>query len=182
MSVKINVWYPKGDNVGHASIEFHGTYMSWWPSSENPGKLKMVKMVFAGGPGSAPTFADDKSSEGREPSWTGDYFGWDNDDKAIEYWKKVYFSDMQKGISAMRAGNKDAQYCFVSNNCCDVVDQLLVQAGAYSWQVKLNLWRGMKIKLAPRDIATIGAYLGGQTSLLNDPRAWFPAPDLTKET
>jgi hypothetical protein len=178
MSVKINVWYPKGSNVGHASIEFHGTYMSWWPGSVNASKLKMTKMVFAGGPGQAPTFEHDKSSEGGEPSWTGDYFGWENDDKAIEYWKKVYFSDLQKGISAAREGNAGATYNFVTNNCCDVVDKLLATAGAYNWEMRLNLWRGIKTKLAPKDIATIGAYLGGQKSILNHPNMWSPAPEL----
>lgn len=177
MSVKINVWYPKPGNVGHASIDFHGTYMSWWPSSTSASKAKIVKMVFAGGPGSAPTFDQDKSSEGGEPSWTGDYFGWKTDDKAIEHWRKVYFSDLQKGLSAMREGNKDAVYGFVSNNCCDVVDQLLEKAGAYEWEMRLNLWRSVKAKLAPKDVATIGAYLGGQKSILSSPSMWSPVPE-----
>jgi hypothetical protein len=68
---------------------------------------------------------------------------------------------LQKGISAMRAGNKNAKYSFVSNNCCDVVDKLLEKAGAYDGEFKLNLWRGVKAMLAPKDIATIGCYLGG---------------------
>jgi hypothetical protein len=178
MSVRINVWYPQGSNVGHASIEFHGTYMSWWPDgTAASSKAKMIKQVFAGGPGMAPTFQDDKTMEGGEPSWTGDYFGWKRDDEAIEFWKKVYFSDLQKGISAMRAGNQGATYNFVANNCCDVVDTLLEKAGAYDWEVRLNLWRGMKTKLAPKDIATIGSYLGGQTSIINSPKMWSPIPE-----
>ena len=172
MGVKINVWYPKGDNIGHASVNIQGTYMSWWPDGASGSKAKMVKMVFAGGPGTAPTYEDDKQSEGGEPSWTGDFFGWARDNEAIEFWKKVYFSDLQKGVSAMRSGNKDAQYSFVSNNCCDVVDKLLEKTGAYDSQFKLNIWRGIKFKLAPQDIASIGSYLGGQTGVLD----WTPIP------
>jgi len=178
MGVKINVWYPKGENVGHASIEIEGTYMSWWPDgSAASNKAKMFKLVFTGGAGQAPTFEDDKRMEGGDPSWTGDYFGWDNDDEAVAFWKKVYFSDMQKGISAMRSGNPNATYSFVSNNCCDVVDKLLEKAGAYDYKITLNVWRSVKAKLAPKDIATIGCYLGGQTSILSSPKMWSPVPE-----
>lgn len=178
MVVHINVWYPKGDNIGHASIEIDGTYMSWWPDGgSGSSKIRMIKQVFAGGPGMAPTFANDQQMEGGEPSWTGEYFGWDRDGDAIELWKKIYFSDLQKGVSAMRSGNANATYSFVANNCCDVVDKLLEKAGAYDWQFKLNLWRSLKLKLAPKDIATIGCYLGGQTALLNLPQMWDPLPE-----
>jgi|HubBroStandDraft_6_1064221.scaffolds.fasta_scaffold1405685_1 hypothetical protein len=178
MGVRINVWYPKGDNIGHASVEIDGTYMSWWPDGgAGSSKLKMVKQVFAGGPGTAPTFADDKQMEGGEPSWTGDYFGWDRDGDAIDFWKKIYFSDLQKGMSAMRSGNANATYSFVANNCCDVVDKLLEKAGAYDWQIKLNLWRSIKAKLAPKDIATIGCYLGAQKDILDSPQMWSPVPE-----
>jgi hypothetical protein len=109
MGVRINVWYPKGENVGHASIEIEGTYMSWWPDGgAASSKLKMAKLIFAGGPGMAPAFADDKQMEGGEPAWTGDYFGWDGDGDAISLWKKIYFSDPRKGISVLRSGNSSA--------------------------------------------------------------------------
>jgi hypothetical protein len=130
-----------------------------------------------GGPGTAPTYQDDKSSEGGEPDWYGEYFGWDGDDDAIDYWRKIYFLDLQKGISAMR-GNIDAKYSFVSNNCCDVVDKILEVAGAYDGKFMLNLWRGVKIRLAPKDIATIGCYLGGQTDIIASPKMWGPLPEL----
>lgn len=178
MGVKINVWYPKDGNIGHASIAIGGTYMSWWPDgSAGSKKMQMFKLLFSGGPGRAPTFDDDKRMEGGEPSWTGSYFGWKNDAAAIELWKKIYFSDLQKGISAMRSGNADATYSFVLNNCCDVVDKLLETAGAYDWEVKLNMWRSMRFKLAPKDIATIGSYLGGQKGIIDSPQMWSPIPE-----
>jgi hypothetical protein len=64
----------------------------------------------------------------------------------------------------------------VKNNCCDVVDKLLETSGAYEWQIKLNVWRSVKAKLAPKDIATIGAYLGGQSGILDSPGMWSPIP------
>jgi hypothetical protein len=78
----------------------------------------------------------------------------------------------------MRSGNTNATYSFVTNNCCDVVDKLLEKSGAYEWQIKLNLWRGMKAKLAPKDIATIGSYLGGQKDIIDSPKMWSPVPEI----
>jgi hypothetical protein len=151
--------------------------MSWWPDGTNPTKLGIIKAMF-GGPGTAPTFEDDKASEGGEPDWYGEYFGWDNDDKAIDLWRKIYFSDLQKGISALRSGNTGAKYSFISNNCCDVVDKLLETAGAYDGQVLLNIWRSVKFKFAPRDIATIGCVLAGQSGILSQPQVWSPTPEI----
>src|SRR5262249_16235347 len=158
---------PKGTNIGHASIEIQGTYMSWWPDgSAGSSKAKMLKTIFAGGPGMAPTYANDKQMEVGDPDWTADYFGWDRAHEASEFWKLIDLTDVEKGSSGGRAGNQGT-YSFVSNNCCDVVDKLLDKAGAYDGKFKLNLWRGMKGKLAPKDIATIGCYLGGQTNIIN---------------
>jgi hypothetical protein len=178
VGVRINVWYPAGANVGHASIEIDHVYMSWWPDA-SANKLKMLLEVFAGGPGQAPTYQDDRLMEGnKDPDWYGEYFGWDRDDEAVALWRRIYFSDLQKGLSAARSGQKGANYNFVTNNCCDVVDQMLEKAGAYDYKIKLNLWRGVKGKLAPKDIATIGCYLGGQTSILDHPKMWSPIPEV----
>lgn len=178
MGVKINAWYPVGENIGHASIEVSGVYMSWWPDgTAGSTKLKMLKLVFAGGPGQAPTYQNDVQMEGKEPDWTGDYFGWDRDNEAVELWKKIYVSDLQKGLAAARSGIDAANYSFVANNCCDVVDKLLEKTGAYDSKVALNLWRSLKLKLAPKDIATIGCYLAGQTSILSSPKMWSPVPE-----
>ena len=54
---------------------------------------------------------------------------------------------------------------------------MLFRSGAYNWKFKLNLWRSNKALLAPQDIATIGAYLGGQTDILNSPGMWSPVPE-----
>lgn len=175
MGTKINVWYPQGSNVGHASISILGTYMSWWPDAET--KMKMYKEIFGfGGPGQAPSYQDDVKMEGKNPDWTGEYFGWERDSEAVEHWKTVYFSDFQRGL-ASRGKDGGAKYQFITNNCCLVVDKMLEKSGAYDWEVKLNLWRGMKGTLAPKDIATIGAYLGGQTGIINSPKMWSPIPE-----
>jgi hypothetical protein len=61
MGVRINAWYRHGDNVGHASLEIDGVYMSWWPDGSNPTKLAIIKAMI-GGPGTAPTYQDDTQS------------------------------------------------------------------------------------------------------------------------
>jgi hypothetical protein len=85
MSTAFFVWNNNilqgGSNVGHASIRVADVYMSWWPYYAS--KMEMFKGILGGGSGfRTSTFEEDVASERREPDYTGDHFGWD-DDKAI---------------------------------------------------------------------------------------------------
>jgi hypothetical protein len=163
MSTTLFVWLPSSGNIGHASIQVATTYMSWWPGSD-----KMLSYLVTGGSPQTPTYDSDVDSEGGEPDWTGDFFGWD-DDGAIAFWNAATSLDFQKAVSAVRSGIPPQQYSFVCNNCSTMVIKILRAAGAFDGEFVLNLWLSSKIVNTPEQVMDIGGYLAGDKgALLNN--------------
>ena len=87
MSTTFYVWYPDVEKgaFGHASVKVGSTYMSWWPASESRMRSLLAMFNIKGTTVRLPAYNDDVKSEGKEPEYIGDLYGWD-DQKAIDYW------------------------------------------------------------------------------------------------
>ncbi len=110
MSTTFYVWYPNllqgGNNVGHAAIKVGTTYMSWWPYAGS--KMEILKgLVGTGSSFGTPSYADDRQSEGKEPDYIEDHFGWD-DGKAIAYWNSQLPTYVAALGEIVRAGRQPA--------------------------------------------------------------------------
>ena len=111
MPIKVYVWTPEGDNVGHASMELSdGTYISWWP--EDAVKLPVTKI-----PGfQNRTLEEDVRDEGRNPDYT-------------------FIIPAKVGLDEARikrwwaSMKSKEEYNLLFNNCCDAVKRAFEAGG-----------------------------------------------------
>ena len=169
MSTTFYVWYPNilqgGSNVGHASVKVGKVYMSWWPYAGS--KMEFLKGVFASGSSfRTPTYVDDQASEGHDPDYVGDHFGWD-DGKAIAYWNSLQPTYVAAAGEIVRAGSA-ARYQFFASNCATVVIDIIRAAGALDGQFVLNTWLSVKntFALSPPDVMRVSQYFAGHPEAL----------------
>jgi hypothetical protein len=170
MSTTFYVWYSNipegGGNVGHCAIKIGATYMSWWPAAGS--KMEMLKGIFGTGSGfMTPGYKDDVSSEGKEPDYVGDHFGW-NDAKAIQYWITQCMPEYARAVTEINRAGSPARYQFLTSNCSTMVINILRASGAFDGEVILNMWLSIKdtIALSPPDVMRISQYFAGHKSAL----------------
>jgi hypothetical protein len=169
MSTTFFVWNNNflsgGNNVGHASVKIADVYMSWWPYAGS--KMEILKGILGSGSGfRTPTFEEDVESEGRQPDYIGDHFGWDND-RAISFWQSQ-LPTYDSAYNEIKSVGSAAKYQFFTYNCADSVVRVLQAAGSLDNEFLLNSWISLKrtFALTPPDITRISQYFNGNKSAL----------------
>src|SRR5262245_49968206 len=122
MSTTFYVWYPdlKKLALGHASVKVAGTYMSWWPASENKMRSLLAMYNIKGTSVKPPSYDDDVKSEGKAPEYVGDLYGWD-DQKALDYWNTNAVPNFLKAFGEIKKAHAGETYKFVTCNCATMV-------------------------------------------------------------
>ena len=131
--IKIFVWAPTADTVGHAACdiragESRNVYVSWWPLRDGEVMCNDRAQLNR-------TFADDRRDEGRSPSFTIELSG-GFEDSAIRWWQERFL-------------RHSPRWCLYGNNCSWVVAQVLriafpsgVLDGGDAWN---SIWKPMDI-------------------------------------
>ncbi len=126
---QVYIWYPKGGNVGHSSIETDlGEYGSFWPEKNWKDDAQ----------GTFNTFKGDILSEGGVPDVIIDITG-------------VNEESMTKYIKGIK---KDApNYRWRGNNCTDFVEDTLREGGAFTGikPISVNTPPGLSTRLIIRE-------------------------------
>jgi hypothetical protein len=131
--IKVFIWAPTDNAVGHASCDIHSgefgrAYISWWPIHDG-------EEIFGDEAYLDRTFADDCREEGREPTFrvplTGGFEG-----NAIRWWRERFLQSSPR-------------WSLLSENCSWVTAQILKIAfpsgildGCDAWN---TVWKPMDI-------------------------------------
>jgi len=96
----------------------------------------------------------DVSSEGKEPDYVGDHFGWD-DIKPCNF-----------GIPSVY--HRIVIATFFTCNCASMVVKILRASGALDGEIILNTWLGTKdtVALCPSDLMRVSQYFAGHKAAL----------------
>lgn len=147
--VKVFIWYAKGLNVGHSSLEvtcpitYQNEYISWWPGDNNLLKKNA---------GQYSTFEQDKTAEGRSPDFEKEIERLD-ELKIIEWWRTF-------------SNNSHSKYSLGKYNCSWAVIKGLKIGGAdnyFPWHRFFDK-KNIKIKL-PDVKKVIWKYIDGMLDL-----------------
>ncbi|XP_041354133.1 uncharacterized protein LOC121371970 [Gigantopelta aegis] len=112
--MKVYVWMPTNELVGHASLELSdGTYISWWPDEDKNKSLPMVTMK---GHASS-SLEEDIDGEGRQPTHEFTLKKKYDERKMKKWWDKFKY---------------EGWYVLTGSNCCWVVYKALTEGGAPS--------------------------------------------------
>lgn len=115
----MRVWFPKGKNVGHVSLETSTHYVSWWPKNE----LGYINVVHS----ENRTLVDDIKDEGGQPDLVVTLYSLDV--AKID----LAFADIQKtDCGYVLMGDKPTvrlKNTREGDNCCGMVYKLLRRGG-----------------------------------------------------
>jgi hypothetical protein len=121
--VKVYYWKPKGDNIGHASMDVafgegpgRADYVSWWPRGTDVTGVKGMWALMVGGvPAQVSTYAGDVDLEGGQPDNAVEIRGLD-ENRMLAAWQEL-----------KKPGGK---YAFLVENCAQTVVGILERGGA----------------------------------------------------
>jgi RHS repeat-associated protein len=112
----VYVWLPKDNAYGHASITLDdGTHISWWPAVEGRDRNKFINNIYSAPANDNQTMGDDIFMEGRDPDYTKNIIGLD-EQSISSWWEKFKGSNQWKTLSqncsttvaeALKAGGAD---------------------------------------------------------------------------
>jgi hypothetical protein len=135
--IRVFLWLPKGDNVGHTSLEIEEAdnplteYISWWPSAS----LNQLKKA----PGTTQSLADDIRCEGRPPDVSIELEELESrqglDENAIRRWWRTFQA-------------QNLEYGLGGKNCSWVVVSALQVGGSdkfFPWY-KINVKKNIPMK------------------------------------
>jgi hypothetical protein len=156
INARVHIWYPDGENVGHASMHIGNRddeddimfYVSWWPQ----GEAGIVGAHLA----SPSTFSWDKSpsGEGCDPHVTYEIEGLFEEHMKIE-WDAI----MNK---------PNAHYMFLPKNCSTIVARVLKAGGATEMMSTANaLIYGHNVYWTPKDVAQLCDKIKDEGFLVN---------------
>ncbi|KAL3854998.1 hypothetical protein ACJMK2_014230, partial [Sinanodonta woodiana] len=143
MPIKVYVWFPHSDNVGHSSMTLSdGTHISWWPSNKNVKKKSNLKSIL-----SSPASLSQNLEE--------DSFLEDNMQPNITYTLPDGF--INEAVISIWWGSfsSNGAYRVLDQNCCHVVFKALEAGGAWRLITDEDVKSRGQTLLQPADIDTL---------------------------
>lgn len=148
ISARVYVWYPHGDDIGHASMHIGPdwqsgdtvNYVSWWPDHTND-TLDLLPGRKSGG--ECRSMAQDAKSEGGKPHVSFQLYDLDVGAMAKEW--------------ALIKGKNQAHYRLMRKNCATIVARVLRAGGAATWAAKgiLPSWDAHRVYWTPKLVAKL---------------------------
>ncbi|KAL3855676.1 hypothetical protein ACJMK2_014895 [Sinanodonta woodiana] len=121
MPIKVYVWLPHGDNVGHSSMTLSdGTHISWWPSDKEAKKKSNLKSIYSSPASLSQNLDEDIYLEGNfQPNENYSLPDGFIDEDAISKWWGSFSSK--------------ENYRVLDQNCCHVVFKALEAGNAWNF-------------------------------------------------
>ena len=123
------VWYPKGQNVGHATLALDGgAYVSWWPGGPVRGKVSTRGATAMG-------ISGDRKAEGSAPDYASPPLTALDEGAMAAHWSKLSGRLPGREPHAIAQKPRDipnGNYDLFSKSCAGVVLDVLIAGGMFA--------------------------------------------------